>query len=969
MLHRVKTKDQTTRSSTAPNPSYMTKDQVADYLHDLRTNRVSRPKGSRPLPSLGGGSTGLISTPSVSSDSTPSAANTTAPLSRTSSSSLVSASNHSSGSLPYPTSLPTNSHSSALPRTMTTTTVESANRGRPLVRPPPTDPLENNQTSADPSSVPATAAPQLRPTVTYKESGQRWMERQEARALREALHDMDLRDEARLHAAAQAEASELVWRHQNRGLRGDQVEVARQPPHRYKEHLRKGSYVRSQQGAERQVAVGAVGSVSSSSSSKEKGAVALAPTPTPTPGDALRWNGRPGNAQHGRSSSGAHGSSTQLGEVSPGRHVGKVHELWDSPQKKAYMNLTFSKMPLIKSRKSSGGGRKVSLGGGGKGRKISNTTGSSTQQGIFKNPEDQIYEDPEIATTKKSLPGDDTEGCVTGGSAGARKVLNFTHPIIGGGEDAHMLPRRAASKPVLANTARKSSLQERHGNSPSQKHNPGYVVNSSTAAAGGYAEKKKDESLDDTTDPSPPMKNGLEVRSQEIRSATSMRLQRDRSSKLPSPTAISDSPDRPIVSFDPDWQPKVEGESEKQTIRDHHQEELDAGRRFSAAMRSKSAAAPIIRGRQFDNLNTSDHALNNKRGNSPVDEPIPAVQISEAPSIQVNGCSTTGIPRISVSDGPSIPIDPPASSHDEKHSRHVTTIPRISVSDGPTISIDPPASSANENSSRQASSASRTRPLPTPTSPRKFPRPSPIARAGAPPPPLPDRHSSSLLRHSASASCTQCGLAIAGRIVSAAGERFHPGCFVCYNCGEGLECVAFYPEPESARAERLRRIERRSQGLLVVSEQDDGGQGEVEDGDASLRFYCHLDFHEFFSPRCKSCKTPVEGEVVVACGAEWHVGHFFCAQCGDPFDASTPFVEKDGYAWCVDCHTNRFSTKCKKCRKPVTDMVLKALGAEWHPQCFRCTECDGDFEDGRYFLRGDDETPVCVRCEEKRLKA
>jgi hypothetical protein len=21
--------------------------------------------------------------------------------------------------------------------------------------------------------------------------------------------------------------------------------------------------------------------------------------------------------------------------------------------------------------------------------------------------------------------------------------------------------------------------------------------------------------------------------------------------------------------------------------------------------------------------------------------------------------------------------------------------------------------------------------------------------------------------------------------------------------------------------------------------------------------------------------------VVVACGAEWHVGHFFCAECGD----------------------------------------------------------------------------------------
>jgi hypothetical protein len=90
------------------------------------------------------------------------------------------------------------------------------------------------------------------------------------------------------------------------------------------------------------------------------------------------------------------------------------------------------------------------------------------------------------------------------------------------------------------------------------------------------------------------------------------------------------------------------------------------------------------------------------------------------------------------------------------------------------------------------------------------------------------------------------------------------------------------------------------------------------------------------SPRCKSCKTPIEGEVIVACGAEWHAGHFFCAQCGDPFDSSTPFVEKDGYAWCVNCHTHRYSTKCKGCRKPVTDTVVKALGSEWHVGCFCC---------------------------------
>ena len=56
-----------------------------------------------------------------------------------------------------------------------------------------------------------------------------------------------------------------------------------------------------------------------------------------------------------------------------------------------------------------------------------------------------------------------------------------------------------------------------------------------------------------------------------------------------------------------------------------------------------------------------------------------------------------------------------------------------------------------------------------------------------------------------------------------------------------------------------------------------------------------------------------------------------------PFDASTPFVEKEGYAWCVGCHTNRYSSKCKRCRKPITDIVVNALGADWHGDCFCCT--------------------------------
>jgi hypothetical protein len=140
--------------------------------------------------------------------------------------------------------------------------------------------------------------------------------------------------------------------------------------------------------------------------------------------------------------------------------------------------------------------------------------------------------------------------------------------------------------------------------------------------------------------------------------------------------------------------------------------------------------------------------------------------------------------------------------------------------------------------------------------------------------------------------------------------------------------------------------------------------------------------------------------VVVACGAEWHVGHFFCAECGDvcilhisfenlltisqPFNSNTPFVEKDGYAWCLNCHSRRTAPNCSGCKKPVLDdIVVTAVGGKWHDNCFVCHECgDGFGPEGRYFVKegeprrtakgriigGPVQLAVCERCEGIRLK-
>ena len=81
------------------------------------------------------------------------------------------------------------------------------------------------------------------------ESGHRWMEKEEVHSLRDAMAEMDVRDEERrrqsatnpdeqrIYDAALDEAAELVWQHQNPGS-------VPQPdgPYRYKSHLRKNSY-------------------------------------------------------------------------------------------------------------------------------------------------------------------------------------------------------------------------------------------------------------------------------------------------------------------------------------------------------------------------------------------------------------------------------------------------------------------------------------------------------------------------------------------------------------------------------------------------------------------------------------------------------------------------------------------------------------------------------------------------------
>ncbi|KAL8963779.1 MAG: hypothetical protein Q9183_004966, partial [Haloplaca sp. 2 TL-2023] len=709
-----------------------------DYLNDLRSNRPARPAGARPPPrhvlDSNVHSSGIPSRGSSSLSCRPSLGTRQTSPSR----------------LPNPgrcSSVESQEQETSNPSSETTRPLTQDN---PIEEPEPhgediKDLVQVREAGRETKSASRAAS------ASYRERSQRVVEREEARMLREALQTMDMRDEARLHSAAQDEASDLVWKHRNPEASRDNSNI----PYTYPKPSWSNGHGRSQS-------------------------------------DKSNVSSRRGETDEDCRGQAKHGAEEGQGQSTKG------HDSWDSPQKKAYMNLTFA-LPQVRSYSR---------------RRSSGSRPRTTSGSLFPNPEDKIYEEPEEI---KQEPESQNPSRPRTLSSSRPSTLNSAT------KDQSSVQPYSRSKTEPIDSKGSLSRTEIHRNPPSQSRNPTYMHNVLPPTTPRPLDDSGSEPAKGET------KNGIEVRSDDIRAATSMRLS-DRSPKLPSPTVVSNAKGRPIVSFDKGWTPskddsKRSGSSSQGPLDHGYPNRLSATARSKPPLLSSTASAPIV----------------------------PTINVPEPPSIQID--EAPPVPSINVSEVPSISV----STED---------VSKPSINEGP-----------------------KARPLPTPSKPKPSNRPLPHHSSTAP------VHTSfphwSPSQRRATAQCAACALPISGRIVSAASQRYHPECFTCFHCSEQLECVAFYPEPETRRDERVARIRARREGLEVPDEE---GKTWEDDGDESLRFYCHLDFHEKFSPRCRSCKTPIEGEVVVACGGEWHQGHFFCAQCGDPFDQKTPFVEKDGYA-------------------------------------------------------------------------
>ncbi|KAJ5047088.1 uncharacterized protein L3040_002931 [Drepanopeziza brunnea f. sp. 'multigermtubi'] len=824
MLSKSLSKDRN-RKVTPPGPVYMNNDQFASYLSDLRNNRVARPSGARPPPP---------------SNRREFQRGTASP-----------APTEPAPESPEPETAPRSSSAFSHRRAQSSLSSYSSINSR-----------SGRQQVQFPAASPTTAKPlkasDVVPTSTYMERGLRWMEKEEAVSLREAMEDLDLKkqeeEEARLHAAAQDEASELVFQHQN-----PEAAVNPDAPFRYKDHLRKNSYQQA-----RAQSLGRAGGLSIVTGLARDMARTV-------PGEPSSSGGM--RSPPGRISCDSTDRFQRNRNASPDTAVRGSLDSSAGGSRKPFGSLSSMSRPQGSRRKPSG---KRNISG---------------ELSVFFTG-DQIWEEPE------------QEGSDRGRSSEVRDMpaplrIKPRNPL--NRVQFDMGPRSSSTPPE---PTKRLSISEIHRNPPSQSRNPNYTAN---PVPTGQTPSSKP--VDEGRAPAVPMKDGLEIRGEDIRQATSMRL-KDRSPKLPTPTAVSNKPGRPIKC-----------EEDRHLIEE----------------------PPI----------PDDPPVQVKRANT---VPVPVINLPD---------STPSVPTINLPDAkPSIPtINFPDST---------PSVPTISLPDASAISVSAPDIPQINVGSAPSTTQSK-RPLPTPKP--SAGRPAPHHAASAPPA-IPRGHwspAAGFTGRRATATCHQCQLPIEGKVVKLGGsaEHFHPECFICFTCGTGLESLEIHPEPKAKCAERLDRIRRRARGEEVPEVE---GQTMAEDGDERLRFYCHLDFHENFAPRCKHCTTTIIGEHLVALGHSWHYGHFFCAECGDPFEKGMTHIEKDGYAWCLSCQTKRTerqAPKCKKCNLAVIGEYVQALGGEWHEKCFRCATCQSGFDDGAFYpLKvGEGTAVLCLRCIERELKA
>jgi LIM domain len=116
-------------------------------------------------------------------------------------------------------------------------------------------------------------------------------------------------------------------------------------------------------------------------------------------------------------------------------------------------------------------------------------------------------------------------------------------------------------------------------------------------------------------------------------------------------------------------------------------------------------------------------------------------------------------------------------------------------------------------------------------------------------------------------------------------------------------------------------------------------------------------------PPCSACARVVTGTYTKALGKNFHPQCFCCRTCRRPLlPGASQFRQHGGVPYCNGCYAANIAPKCARCVKPIMETVVTAMEKTWHKDCLTCTICRLPLTQ-QFFLYADKPNePRCSRC-------
>ncbi|KAJ2602660.1 Rho-type GTPase activating protein Rga1 [Coemansia sp. RSA 1286] len=113
---------------------------------------------------------------------------------------------------------------------------------------------------------------------------------------------------------------------------------------------------------------------------------------------------------------------------------------------------------------------------------------------------------------------------------------------------------------------------------------------------------------------------------------------------------------------------------------------------------------------------------------------------------------------------------------------------------------------------------------------------------------------------------------------------------------------------------------------------------DLEDSDGKHHLLCEKHFSERTNMVCARCKDPLDNTYVHAMGRKYHPDHFTCTACPTIFGPDGTYYEHDNDAYCLYHYTYLVARKCAGCQQPIMKLFLqmshKGVEEHWHPECY-----------------------------------